>query len=270
MFRNGQVVARQLMNLVLVRPPRGRWHGRGAIHPGHARAARNPGPAVRRRNREGYERNHHQAALVIGGGPGGYVAAIRAGQLGVPTVLVEGEKLGGTCLNIGCIPSKALIHARPGRSSARHQAHGLPLGIRAGAQPSTSRRPCAGRTASCKRLSGGVGALRKAGVQVHRAGRTSRDSKTVTVQPAGGEPRACAANTCCWPRLRAGQAPCCRSATAGRLVHRRVGADVAPRRLVVVGAGYIGLELGMGLPQTGRGVAVVEAPRACCPATTRN
>jgi dihydrolipoamide dehydrogenase len=49
--------------------------------------------------------------LVIGGGPGGYVAAIRAGQLGVPTVLVEGESLGGTCLNIGCIPSKALIHA---------------------------------------------------------------------------------------------------------------------------------------------------------------
>ena len=49
--------------------------------------------------------------LVIGGGPGGYVAAIRAGQLGIPTVLAEGASLGGTCLNIGCIPSKALIHA---------------------------------------------------------------------------------------------------------------------------------------------------------------
>src|ERR1700728_4521253 len=49
--------------------------------------------------------------LVIGGGPGGYVCAIRAGQLGVDTVLVEAKKLGGTCLNIGCIPSKALVHA---------------------------------------------------------------------------------------------------------------------------------------------------------------
>ena len=49
--------------------------------------------------------------LVIGGGPGGYVAAIRAAQLGIATTLVEGEQLGGTCLNIGCIPSKALIHA---------------------------------------------------------------------------------------------------------------------------------------------------------------
>ncbi|MFM2278468.1 MAG: dihydrolipoyl dehydrogenase, partial [Pseudomonadota bacterium] len=44
--------------------------------------------------------------LVVGGGPGGYVAAIRAGQLGVDTILVEQEALGGTCLNIGCIPSK--------------------------------------------------------------------------------------------------------------------------------------------------------------------
>ena len=42
--------------------------------------------------------------LVVGGGPGGYVAAIRAAQLGIPTVLVEGEYLGGTCLNVGCIP----------------------------------------------------------------------------------------------------------------------------------------------------------------------
>src|SRR6516164_3246420 len=49
--------------------------------------------------------------LVIGAGPGGYVCAIRAGQLGVDTVVVEAKRLGGTCLNVGCIPSKALIHA---------------------------------------------------------------------------------------------------------------------------------------------------------------
>ncbi len=49
--------------------------------------------------------------LIIGGGPGGYVCGIRAGQLGIDTVLVEKTRLGGTCLNVGCIPSKALIHA---------------------------------------------------------------------------------------------------------------------------------------------------------------
>src|SRR5580700_3136710 len=48
--------------------------------------------------------------LVSGGGPGGYIAAIRAGQLGVKTLLVERRELGGECLNRGCIPSKALIH----------------------------------------------------------------------------------------------------------------------------------------------------------------
>ena len=50
-------------------------------------------------------------AVVIGAGPGGYVCAIRLAQLGVSTLLVEKEHLGGVCLNVGCIPSKALISA---------------------------------------------------------------------------------------------------------------------------------------------------------------
>ena len=52
--------------------------------------------------------------VIIGAGPGGYNAAIRAGQLGLKTAIVEKretKKLGGTCLNVGCIPSKALLHA---------------------------------------------------------------------------------------------------------------------------------------------------------------
>src|SRR5271167_3557122 len=49
--------------------------------------------------------------LIVGGGPGGYVAAIRAGELGLDTVLVEDGRFGGTCLHVGCIPSKAIIHA---------------------------------------------------------------------------------------------------------------------------------------------------------------
>ena len=97
--------------------------------------------------------------LVIGGGPGGYVAAIRAGQLGIPTVLVEGEDLGGTCLNIGCIPSKALIHA----ADAFHQAAGYagesPLGIRTGAPTIDVTQTVAWKDGIVKRLTGGVGAL---------------------------------------------------------------------------------------------------------------
>src|ERR1700726_2203564 len=61
--------------------------------------------------------------LVIGGGPGGYVAAIRAGQLGLDTILVEADRLGGACLIRGCIPSKALIHAA-GQFAAMAEAAG--------------------------------------------------------------------------------------------------------------------------------------------------
>lgn len=49
--------------------------------------------------------------IVVGGGPGGYVAAIRAAQLGAEVTLVEKQHLGGTCLNVGCIPTKCLLHS---------------------------------------------------------------------------------------------------------------------------------------------------------------
>ncbi|MEI9986060.1 MAG: FAD-dependent oxidoreductase [Aliidongia sp.] len=68
--------------------------------------------------------------LVLGGGPGGYVTAIRAGQLGIDTLLVEESALGGTCLNIGCIPSKALIHAAEAYHHAVEQAQDAPFGLR--------------------------------------------------------------------------------------------------------------------------------------------
>ena len=51
-----------------------------------------------------------QKVVVIGAGPGGYVAAIRLAQLGAEVILIEKDKLGGTCLNVGCIPTKVLLH----------------------------------------------------------------------------------------------------------------------------------------------------------------
>ena len=69
--------------------------------------------------------------VIIGGGPGGYVAAIRAAQLGLVTVCVEMDKtLGGTCVNVGCIPSKALLQSSEHYEFARHHAeeHGVVIG----------------------------------------------------------------------------------------------------------------------------------------------
>ena len=63
---------------------------------------------------------------IIGGGPGGYVAAIRAAQLGAQVTLIEREKLGGTCLNVGCIPTKALLHSAEVLTEAKNsQSIGL-------------------------------------------------------------------------------------------------------------------------------------------------
>src|SRR6185503_1880205 len=73
--------------------------------------------------------------LVVGGGPGGYVAAIRCGQLGLETTLVEADRLGGTCLIRGCIPSKALIHAADEFRTILRAFEGGPLGIQLRSPP---------------------------------------------------------------------------------------------------------------------------------------
>lgn len=70
--------------------------------------------------------NHDYDLLVLGAGPGGYVAAIRATQLGMKAAVIEKDKPGGVCLNIGCIPSKALIHqAELMHSAAELEAIGV-------------------------------------------------------------------------------------------------------------------------------------------------
>ena len=61
--------------------------------------------------------------VVLGGGSGGYAAALRSAQLGLSVVLIEADKLGGTCLHRGCIPTKALLHAGEVADTARESSH---------------------------------------------------------------------------------------------------------------------------------------------------
>ena len=97
--------------------------------------------------------------LVIGGGPGGYVAAIRAAQLGISTVLVEGEQLGGTCLNVGCIPSKALIHVAGEFDHALRWASDNALGIRVERPTFDVAHAMRWKDGVVRRLTGGVATL---------------------------------------------------------------------------------------------------------------
>ena len=98
--------------------------------------------------------------LIVGGGPGGYVAAIRAGQLGLDTVLVEADRLGGTCLIRGCIPSKALIHAAS-TYAALADEHTARMGIMAGESWIDMAQTVRWKDSVVDKLNGGVGALLK-------------------------------------------------------------------------------------------------------------
>jgi dihydrolipoamide dehydrogenase len=206
--------------------------------------------------------------LVIGGGPAGYVAAIRAGQLGVPTVLVEGGKLGGTCLNIGCIPSKALIHAAEEFEKARHWANNSVLGIRVQSPAIDIAQTVRWKDGIVQRLTGGVGTLlKKNGAQVIEGWATIVDGKTVDVRDAQGETTRI---QCAHLVLASGSVPTPLPGMpfGGTVISSTEALAPAslPKRLVVVGAGYIGLELGMAYRKLGCEVAVVEATDRVLPA----
>ncbi len=205
--------------------------------------------------------------LVIGGGPGGYVAAIRAAQLGVATTMVEGEFLGGTCLNIGCIPSKAMIHAAEEFDQARRYAGSSALGIHVQSPTIDLTHTVRWKDGIVSRLTGGVAALlKKNGAQVIKGWARILDGKTVEVSVQGDTVRI----TCEHLLLASGS-------QAVALTEMPFGGPVVsstealsppslPRRLVVVGAGYIGLELGIAYRKLGAEVAVVEALDRVLPA----
>ncbi|MER9213977.1 dihydrolipoyl dehydrogenase [Mesorhizobium sp. M0663] len=199
--------------------------------------------------------------LVIGAGPGGYVCAIRAGQLGIDTVIVEAGKPGGTCLNVGCIPSKALIHAAEEFEKLSHMAGGKsPLGITVAAPSLDLAATIAWKDGIVSRLNNGVaGLLKKAGVKTVHGWATFRDGKTVAVETEIGM-QVIRAETVV---IATGSAPVeLPSPPFGGPVISSTEAlalSEVPERLAVVGGGYIGLELGIAFAKLGAKVTVVEA-----------
>ncbi|WP_191833299.1 dihydrolipoyl dehydrogenase [Pseudomonas fluorescens] len=200
--------------------------------------------------------------LIIGGGPGGYVAAIRAGQLGIPTVLVEGQALGGTCLNIGCIPSKALIHVAEQFHQTRQHSQQSNLGIKVSAPSLDIGQSVAWKDAIVDRLTSGVAALlKKHGVKVIHGWAKILDGKSVEVD---GQRIQCehlllatGSSSVELPMLPLGGAVI--SSTEA------LAPKELPKHLTVVGGGYIGLELGIAYRKLGVEVSVVEARERILP-----
>ena len=196
-------------------------------------------------------------AVVVGAGPGGYVAAIRLAQLGKKTALVERESLGGVCLNWGCIPSKALIAAANLVEDLRGAAE---RGISAEPRVDVARLRQF-KDDVVKKLVGGIGALEKGnGVEVIRGTGRFVGPDAVEVVGKDGTTRV--------------EAPAFVVATGARPVEipgfafdgkdvwsarEAVGLPEIPGRLVVIGGGIIGLELGTVYAKLGSRLTVVEA-----------
>ena len=199
--------------------------------------------------------------LVIGAGPGGYVCAIRAGHLGVDTVIVEKGRPGGTCLNVGCIPSKALIHAADEFHKVAAMAAGKDvLGISLASPAIDLARTMAWKDRIVGRLNTGVaGLLKKARVKSVQGHARFRDGKTVVVETETGE-----------QVIRAEAIVISTGSAPVELPGLPFGGDVisstgalslerVPASLAVVGGGYIGLELGTAFAKLGSTVTVVES-----------
>ena len=202
--------------------------------------------------------------VVLGSGPGGYVAAIRAGQLGKKVILVERGELGGVCLNVGCIPSKALIHASTVIEKTKKASE---MGITFEGVKVDMGRLVEWKNGVVKRLTGGIGQLVAAkGVQVLQGTGTFTAPTRLEVKTAKGVEVVEATDAIIATGSRPIEIP--GFAPDGKRVLTSTEAldlKAAPKRLVVIGGGYIGLELGIYLSKMGSAVTVVELTSGLLP-----
>src|SRR6476660_8709612 len=197
-------------------------------------------------------------ALVIGAGPGGYVAGIRLGQLKKKAMVVERDKPGGICLNVGCIPSKALINAAKYYDKFRH---GGDIGILADNIRLDMGKMQSGKGEVVTKLTSGVRVLLKANGCDYRTGVARLLSRnTVELTEKTGKVTIQADNIVIATGSRPIEIP--GFAFDGQRIVDSTGAlDFAavPERFLVIGGGYIGIEIGTLYAKLGSKVTVVEA-----------
>ena len=206
--------------------------------------------------------------LVVGGGPGGYPAAIRAGQLGLDTIIVDKQGLGGTCLNRGCIPSKAFIHAASKFEEMRETAEKPSMGISLASPPELDMAGLVKwKDGIVDKLTKGVGQLLKAAkVEAVDGWATFKNAKTCTVETSDGETlEITAENVVLATGSRETELPFLPFGEHVVGSTEILDLKTLPKKLVVVGAGYIGLELGIAFRKLGSEVSVVEAAGAILP-----
>ncbi|TNE30472.1 MAG: FAD-dependent oxidoreductase, partial [Alphaproteobacteria bacterium] len=197
--------------------------------------------------------------VVIGAGPGGYVCAIHAAQLGLSVACVEKQALGGTCLNVGCIPSKALLHTSERFEEAAHDFK--KLGINVSAPKLDLKAMMAHKDAVVKDNTQGIGFLFKKNKVDHVQG-TGKILGAGKVEVSEGKGKTTILNTKAiviatgsevtpLPGIEIDEKQIVSS--TGALVF-----DAVPKKLAVIGGGVIGLEMGTVWRRLGAEVTVIE------------
>jgi dihydrolipoamide dehydrogenase len=197
--------------------------------------------------------------VVIGAGPGGYTAAFRAADLGLKTILIERHSsLGGVCLNVGCIPSKALLHAAKVLDEVQAFAeHGISFG-----KPKIDiKKLWEWKEGVVKKLTGGLSALSKQRkVEVVHGQADFVSAHELTVAQEGGQARAIKFRHCI---IAAGSRPV--APPSFDMKHPRMMdstdalmLEEIPKRMLVIGGGIIGLEMATVYAALGARITIVE------------
>jgi dihydrolipoamide dehydrogenase len=204
-------------------------------------------------------------AIVIGGGPGGYPCAIRLGQLKVKTAIIEKEEVGGVCLNWGCVPSKALITASHTYEKTKH---GEAIGLFADNVRVDAVKMQEWKAGIVKKLTSGATALIKSnGSELYRGTARVTGKNTVEVTNKEGQKETLEAKSIV---IASG------SSTIeipsfkfdGKQIigaKEAVSLKEVPKRLLVIGGGVIGLELGTVYQKLGSELTIVEATAGLLP-----
>jgi dihydrolipoamide dehydrogenase len=194
--------------------------------------------------------------IVIGAGPGGYVAAIRAAQLGQKVTIVEKGTLGGVCLNVGCIPSKALISAGHRYETAKHSDN---MGITAENVKVDFTKVQEWKAGVVKKLTGGVEGLLKGNkVDIVRGEAYFVDTNTLRVMDENSAQTYTFKNAIIATGSRPIELPAFKYTKRVLDSTGALALEEIPESIVVIGGGYIGTELGGAYANFGTKVTILE------------